>query len=139
MLTTDRAELNAMIGDCAAERGWSGDGVWPDLVGNDHDVVALGEEEGHRKALAVRRRTIAWLRRHPAWVECWRERQELNRRLKELCAAKGLKFAPWECPPWHAPDELPEDFSPGRRIFDQSLPHATRLRRRLIAELRAGM
>jgi hypothetical protein len=66
--------------------------------------------------------------------------QELNRRIEELCEAKGLRFALHETPPWEAPDELPPGFSPKPiHLYDASMPQAVQLRRQLIAELEVAL
>jgi hypothetical protein len=44
---------------------------------------------------------------------------------------------PHECPPWWAPDELPDDYQDGTG-WGRSLPQAVRLRRRLLAEIDGG-
>jgi len=145
--TDETTEIDAMILEIADEFGMPDD-IYPDLVGPDPDFHAYwgsspADVERHQRSVAWRRKLYAVLRRRPAWVARWRAQQaarrELDDRIEALCEARGLRFSPAEIPPWLAPDELPEDFAPGTRVWDRSLPQAVRLRRRLVAELRAGM
>jgi hypothetical protein len=50
--------------------------------------------------------------RRPEWVAEWLAEREIDRRVRDLCEARGYRFAPWECHPADAPDELP----PGLRL-----------------------
>ena len=54
----------------------------------------------YREGQKWRRKALAELKRRPAWVAEWLADAEMDRRVEELCAAKGLSFAPHECPPW---------------------------------------
>src|SRR5687768_11561661 len=103
----DSDELNAMIAALGREMGRPTAGVYPP------DLVELDEIPGHiygynagcrpsgveqyKAGQEWRRRIIAELQRQPDWVREWRERQALNRRIRELCERKQLKFMPWEC------------------------------------------
>jgi hypothetical protein len=53
----------------------------------------------YREGQKWRREAIAELKRRPEWIEQWLADRELDRRIEELCEAKGLRFAPHECPP----------------------------------------
>jgi hypothetical protein len=118
-------ELDAMGGALAKEHGVPYP-IHPDLVRDERDPIRVGGEEIHQQALEWRRKLIRELEQRPDWVAAWRAEQDLNRRIEELCGAKGLTFMPHETPPWWASDD-PED---------QSLP--AKLRRKLIAELEAA-
>jgi hypothetical protein len=142
--TDETTEVDAMIWDRGCELGIP-DGIYPDLVGPDPDWHCYwgslpADQDRHRRSVEWRRKLYAELLRRPEWVARWRAEQEaereLNERIEALCEARGLRLAPGECPPWAAPNELPEDFSPSSRIWDRSIPQAVKLRRRLIAELR---
>lgn len=57
---------------------------------------------------------------------------ELNERIRELCEQRGWRFRPWEAPPWWVDD----DTAPaGGTAWEQSVPKAQKLRKRLIAEM----
>ena len=58
---------------------------------------------------------------------------ELNAKIEAICKARGMTFAPYECPPWEA-DEGPSPWPP-RTAGAESWPKAQALRRKLIAEL----
>ena len=137
---TDPEELNDMISDAAEELGWSSYNVKPGLVGGDkdHGGSMPKDVENYHKALKVRQRTSAWLRKHPEWIAEWRAERELDRRIELLCEVKGLTFAPWECPPWQVrvDDQLP-GATEWTSIWDESAYFAQRLRRELQAELAA--
>jgi hypothetical protein len=62
---------------------------------------------------------------------------KLNDRIRALCEARGMTFKPWEIPPWDVPDTGPSPWPPttGGSI---SWPKAQKLRRKLIAELKAA-
>jgi hypothetical protein len=136
----DPDELDAMIRDLAREMG-APTGIHPDLIGPDpeyHNYWGNGNEERHKESVQWRSRLIQELKRRPEWIAQWRAERDLDDRIRCLCEAQGLTFAPWEMPPWSAPDEVPErrdtEFSD---IYRASLPQAVKLRRRLIAELEA--
>jgi hypothetical protein len=131
-LAADEDELDAMVGALAQEHGVPYP-IFP-AHAREGDPVAVGLEEVHRQALEWRHKLIADIKRRPKWVAEWRAEQELNRLIRELCEERGLRFMPHECPPWNAPDELPEDYRDGTG-WAASLPQAVRLRRRLIAEI----
>jgi len=57
----------------------------------------------------------------------------LNDRIRRLCEQRGLRFQPWEIPPWDC-DFGPSPWPPGVGASDTWGP-AQRLRRKLIAEL----
>jgi hypothetical protein len=58
---------------------------------------------------------------------------ELNDRIRALCEERGLKFKPWEFPPWEV-SEQPNPYPPG--MGSHTLwPQALALRRKLIAEI----
>jgi hypothetical protein len=59
---------------------------------------------------------------------------DLNERIRELCAARGLMFRPWEVPPWEVNDGPPP--WPANSAGARSWPKAQALRRRLIAEIK---
>jgi hypothetical protein len=63
------------------------------------------------------------------------KRQELNERIEALCRAKGLTFRPWQVTPWDV-DERPSPWGLGS-AGTISWPKAQRLRRELIAEIKA--
>jgi hypothetical protein len=144
----DPEELNAMIRDLALEKDLP-QAVHPDLVEPDHIPGHIyGYNRGcnpdgltlYREGQRWRRQLIVELARSPEWIAQWRERRELNRRIRKLCAAKDLQFRPWECAPWNAPDELPERDGQNDwiHIYGGTVPQAVQLRRRLIAELEAA-
>jgi hypothetical protein len=60
---------------------------------------------------------------------------ELNERIRELCAARGLTFRPWEVPPWEV-DDGPSPW-PAGSAGGRSWPKAQALRRKLIAEIKS--
>jgi hypothetical protein len=131
-------DLNRMIAALGREKGLPA-GIHPDLTDpddpdNDH-YWGNGQEERYRESVAWRRRLIAELRRRPNWVGEWFAVRDLDRRIEALCRRKGLEFKPWECPPWRAPDEVPEIAPGGWHMYGDSMAPAVRLRRRLIAEL----
>jgi hypothetical protein len=135
-------ELNDMIADMAREMGCphylNPASAQPGEI--PAEVRGLRTDRGdgvtlYRKAQEWRERVLAELERRPEWVAEWRAEQALNRRIEELCEAKGLKFLPHETPPWQAPDELPEDYRRDRTGWGDGLPQAVKLRRRLIAEI----
>jgi hypothetical protein len=143
----DPEELNALIRDLALEKDLP-PGVHPDLVEVDH---IPGHVHGYNRGCAPdgltlyregqrwRRKLIAGLARSPQWIAAWRERRELNRRVRRLCEEKDLQFRPWECAPWNAPDELPEpdDQNEWFHLYSGTVRQAVRLRRQLIRELEA--
>jgi hypothetical protein len=144
-LTAD--ELNKMIAALAREHDIP-DGVYPDLVelyhipqyvyGYNTGCKRTGLDE-YKEGQKWRRRLITELKRSPTWIAEWRAARDLDRRIEALCEAKGLHFAPWELPPWRAPDELPERDNPDfTHLWRRSLPHAVRLRWQLLAELAAA-
>ena len=138
-----------MIGDVARELGCPYD-VFPDHVDltADPDVVAGGFNRGcfrdgklwdgptiYREGQKWRRKALAELKRRPEWVAQWLADAEVDWRVEELCAAKGLRFAPHECPPWwvRCDEVIGHD---GMRGEGARL--AQRLRRQLEAEIRAA-
>jgi hypothetical protein len=133
-------EIDAMIRALGREKGLP-HGISPDIVGGDpdyHGYWGNGQEERHRQSVEWRVKLFHELRARPEWVQQWRAAREMDRRVEELCAQKGLTFGPWECPPWwvQADDEIPEP----RGEFDcweATVPLAIRLRRQLEAEIRA--
>jgi hypothetical protein len=144
-LTPD--ELDAMIEALAQEYDIPDHVYPPELVelnripghiygyncGCKHDGLEM-----YKAGQKWRRRLIGELMRRPEWIAEWRAAQGINRRIRELCEHKNV-FQPWECPPWRAPDELPERNDPDfMHLWSRSLPHAVRLRRQLIAELEAS-
>jgi hypothetical protein len=136
----DPEELDAVICALGREHGLP-PGINPDLIGPDehnHGYWGVGREEQHRQSCMWRRRLINELRRRPEWIARWRADQDLNRRIRELCEARGLVFQPWECPPWHAPDQIPERDSDQTHMYADSLPQAVRLRRQLLTALKAA-
>lgn len=134
--------LNAMIRDIAREMGcpyWAS----PDLVALDHiPLYVYGGNTGckrtyldeYREGQHWRRKAIAELKLRPEWVSQWLADAEMDRRVKELCEQKGLRFAPFECPPWmvRVDEELPD---PQDGMWGQSARLAQRLRRQLEAEI----
>jgi hypothetical protein len=143
----DPDELNEMIRDLAAEEGCPYGVYSPDLVelgeipmhiyGFNRGCTPDGLES-YREGQKWRRKLIAELRRRPDWIAEWRAARELDRRIEELCERKGYAFKPWEVPPWHAPDELPQAHPEWSNMYLEGLPHAVKLRRQLVAELEAG-
>jgi hypothetical protein len=93
----------------------------------------------YREGQKWRRKLIGELKQRPAWIEEWRAEREMDRKVREFCEAKGLVFAPWECPPWQvgADEELPRVRGTDS-IWAESAVLAHRLRRRLEAEIRAS-
>ena len=149
-LDVDAETLNAMIVDLAHELGCPCD-VSPDLVelgeipqhvyGFNRGCMREGKPSDgvtiYREGQRWRRKVIAELRQRPEWVQKWLADAEMDRKVKQLCEQKGLKFAPWKCPPWmiRADDELPG--APDRNnLWDISQPLARRLRRQLEAEIK---
>jgi hypothetical protein len=133
-------EIDEMIRDLAHEKDLP-DGIHPDLVGGDpdyHHYWGWGNAERHQQSVEWRVKLFWELKRRPEWIAEWRAARDLNRRIKALCGRKGYEFKPWEVPPWHAPDELPQGHPGWTNEYLESLPHAVRLRRQLIAELEAG-
>jgi hypothetical protein len=130
-------ELDDMIAALAKEYGVPY-GVYPQHVRGEKDPVYVGGEDRHRQALEWRKKLIAELEARPDWVAAWRAARDLDDRIEALCEAKGLYFAPYECEPWNAPDELPEGWRGNGTAGDASLPQAVKLRRRLIAEIEAA-
>jgi hypothetical protein len=134
-------EIDEMIRDLAHEKDLP-DGIHPDCVGPDpdyHHYWGNGQEERHQQSVEWRVKLFWELKARPEWVAAWRAAKRLDERIRALCERKGLRFAPWEVPPWRAPDELPPGFRPqAMHSYDASLPQAVELRRQLIAELRAG-
>jgi hypothetical protein len=143
----DPDELNAMIRDLGNEKDIPYGVYSPDLVESDHIPQHIyGFNRGctpdglecYKEGQKWRRKLIAELARRPEWIAEWRAAQELNRRIRELCETKGLRFAPWEVPPWRAPDELPQAHPEWENMYRDSLPQAVQLRRQLIDEIEAG-
>jgi hypothetical protein len=132
-LTSDPDELDEMIGDLAQEKGLPY-GIWPDTARKD-DPVAMGWEELHRQSLEWRSKLIKELQRRPDWVAAWRAERELNQRIRELCEERGWTFKLWEVHPAEA-DDGPSPWPPGTGGYE-SWPKAQKLRRHLIAELKA--
>jgi hypothetical protein len=136
--------LNRMIADIARELGcpyWAS----PDLVELDRipGYIYGGNVGCKRTALDEykegqkwRHKAIAELKRRPEWVSDWLADGEMDRRVEELCEAKGLRFAPYECPPWwvRCDEELPD---PHDSLWYQSARLAQPLRRQLEAEIKA--
>jgi hypothetical protein len=130
-------EQDAMIRDLAKEYDLPY-GINPDLVKDERQLCPVGHEEKHRQALEWRRRLLREIEDRPEGVAAWRAAQALNDRIEALCEERGFYFAPHECPPWWAPDELPEGWRSNGTAGDDRLPQAVRLRRRLVRELEAG-
>ncbi len=138
----DPETLNAMIGDIACELGCPHD-VYPEHVDLDADpeVEGGGFNPGcvrngvvlYREGQKWRRKALAELKRRPAWVAEWLADAEMDRRVEELCAAKGLSFAPYECPPWwvRCDEAIGHD-----DVWGGSKRLAQRRRRQLEAELK---
>jgi hypothetical protein len=144
-LATDPDELDDMIACMAREMGCphylSPAYVRPGEVPPEWRGLRTGNGDGptlYRERQKWRERVIAELERRPDWVREWRAEQDLNRRIEALCVSKGLTFMPHECPPWDAPDSLPEGWRSNGTAGDASLPHAVKLRRRLVAEIEGG-
>jgi hypothetical protein len=88
----------------------------------------------YREGQAWRRKILDELRRQPKWVAEWRAEAAHDQRIKELCEAKGYKFAPHECEPWAVPSEGAWPYGPtSAGAF--SWPKAQKLRRQLEREL----
>jgi hypothetical protein len=143
----DPDELNSMIRALSREMGCPNWVYSPDLVELDHIPGHIyGYNRGcstdglecYREGQKWRRKLIAELQKRPEWIAEWRAEQDLNRRIRELCERKGLRFMPWECHPANASDELPERDLGLMHMYANSLPEAVKLRRRLISELEAG-
>jgi hypothetical protein len=137
----DPDELNAMVRDLAREKGLPV-GTHPDLIGPDpdyHHYWGTGNEERHKQSVEWRRKLIAELKRRPDWIAEWRAAEELDRRVRELCEAKGLRFRPWELAPWQVrlDDPPPAPSNPWEQGYLATAPMARRLRRELEAELAA--
>src|SRR5262245_56712168 len=66
----------------------------------------------------------------------WRAMNDLNRRIKALCEAKGIEFMAWEVPPWEVRDNEPCPYPP-RTGGGESWPKTLALRAKLKAELKA--
>jgi hypothetical protein len=144
----DPEELNEMIRDLGHEIGCP-DWVYPpDLVKLDVDpeVIVGGYNRGctpsgverYREGQRWRRKLIAELKRRPDWIREWRAAGEVDRRVEALCERKGLRFAPYECPPWWIrvdTELLPPNGTD--EIWEESARLAQRLRRELEAELAA--
>jgi hypothetical protein len=131
-------EIDEMIRDLVAEKGLP-HGIHPDCVGGDpdwHQYWGVGSEERHKQSVEWRVKLFHELRSRPAWVTEWRAAKRLDERIEALCEAKGLRFAPHECPPWwvRVDDELPPSTGGGDHWTD-SKRLAQRLRRQLEAEL----
>jgi hypothetical protein len=140
----DPEELNAMIQDLGREKDIPHGVYPPDLVESGHIPQHIyGYNRGctpdglesYREGQKWRRKLIAELARSPEWIAAWRAARDLDQRIRELCERKGYEFKPWEIRPWHAPDELPQGHPEWSNMYLESLPHAVRLRRQLIAEL----
>jgi hypothetical protein len=134
-------ETDEMIRDLATEKGLP-DGIDPDLVGGDpdgHHYWGNGNEERHRESVEWRVRLFWELKARPSWVAAWRAAKRLDEQVEELCEAKGLRFAPHECPPWwvRVDDELPPFGGEFDDPWVESQRLAQRLRRRLEAEIKA--
>jgi hypothetical protein len=143
----DPEELNAMIHDLGVEMGVPHDIYSPELVqlveipGHIYGYNRGCRPDGlemYRSGQKWRRRLLAELKQRREWVAQWREPQALNRRLREFCEQKGLQFKPWECPPWHAPDDMPERDSDQMHLYAGSVRLAVELRRQLLAEIEAA-
>jgi hypothetical protein len=134
-LTVD--ELNAMVAALGEEMGVPY-GVHPDLVDSTAEPEPYHDAELYRAGQRWRRKIIAELKKRPEWIAEFRAAAEMDRRVEELCRAKGLTFAPWELPPWHVQvdDEPHPTYPPGHGVRLQ-WPLAQRLRRELEAELEA--
>ena len=57
---------------------------------------------------------------------------ELDAKIEQICESKGMKFKPWECPPWNAREERVVNDG---TVWAESYPKAQALRRMLIAEI----
>jgi hypothetical protein len=141
----DVETLNAMIADIAHEMGRPHWAYGPDLVelgeipigiyGYNTGCTRSGVEM-YREGQRWRRKALAQLQRRPEWVAKWLADREMDRRVEARCEAKGLSFAPFECPPWQVrvDQELPD---PQDSVWYQRARLAQRLRRQLEAEIRA--
>jgi hypothetical protein len=141
----DAETLNEMIADIAHEMGCPAAGTVypPDLVelgeiplhiyGYNRGCTPDGLEQ-YRAGQKWRRKALDELKRRPDWVTKWLADAEMDRRIEELCEAKGLRFQPHECPPWmvRADEELPD---PQDGVWAQSARLAQRLRRQLEEEV----
>jgi hypothetical protein len=144
-LTPD--ELNNMICDLAYEMGCPPAGtvyppdlvelgpIPPEIFGYNGGCSPSGVEM-YAAGQKWRHKLIAELKERPDWIALWRAGRELDRRVRELCEAKSLRFAPYECPPWwiRADEELPPQNGTDS-IWAESAKLAQRLRRQLEAEL----
>jgi hypothetical protein len=141
----DPETLNAMIRDLARDMGCPHWAYSPDLVelgeiptsvyGYNAGCTPSGVEM-YREGQRWRRKALEELQRRSEWVAQWLADAEMDRRIEELCAAKGLVFYPWEAAPWQVTAE--GDPPPPRDHFHcwaDSVPLAHRLRRELEAEL----
>ena len=63
-------------------------------------------------------------------------RFDLADRIRAWCEERGLSFKPWEVPPWDV-DDGPSPWPPGTGGAT-SWPKAQKLRRKIIAELKAS-
>jgi hypothetical protein len=137
-------ELNELICALAEEKDIPQDVYSPNLVELDTipgHIYGLTTEQGrgidmYRRGQEWRRRLLAELRRRPAFVAEWRTAQDLNARIKALCAAKRYQFMPWEMTPWQVHEDTPPpDGGWAGPAWQESYPKAQRLRRQLLAEL----
>jgi hypothetical protein len=134
-------ELNAMIRDLAREKGLPV-GIHPDLIGPEegyHHYWGTGQEDRHRHSVEWRHKLIAELMRRPDWIREWRAAKALDQRVRELCERKGLRFKPWEMPPWQVrlDDPSADPDNPWEEGYLATAPMARRLRRELEAEIEA--
>jgi hypothetical protein len=151
METDDHAErelMDDLVRILVAERGWEYEPYDRSPIyvdeNEENPVVSSwppGRLEDYRRAQAQRRELLEELKQRPELVAEVREKRALEAKIEALCRAKGLRFAPWECPPWWPDVDLYEDPAPGSDLFygwAQSVPLAKKLRRKLIAEIEAG-
>ena len=119
-------ELDQMIHDMRIGLGLGPCGAGMHVPENTPDDMPPSFSErdvpGYFEAQQMRHELIARIQRSPRWVEKWRDGQDLNSRIRELCEQKQLAIRPWEEPPWHHSATGP----------------ALKLRKQLIAELEAG-